>query len=76
MSGFKITVRGPRRIDLKLPLECPGCGKKIETKMRNVRPGQVITCFCGSTIRLTGDDPRKTQRAFDDLLDTFYKMGR
>lgn len=76
MTGINITVRGPRRIDLKIPLQCPGCGRKMETKMRNSRPGQVITCSCGSSIRLDGDDPRKIQKALDDLLDTFHKMGR
>lgn len=72
----KVTVAGPRRVEMKLPVECPGCHRKFDIKLRDAAPGTVIPCGCGASIKLTGDDGRKAQAAMDKLLDTLHSIGR
>jgi hypothetical protein len=47
---LKVTVKGPKRVDLKLPIECPNCRQKSEIEMRNAAPGTTIRCACGAMI--------------------------
>jgi hypothetical protein len=62
--------------DLRIPIQCPGCKRKIEIPARTSAPGKVIRCRCGAEITLKGDDLRKTQKAMDDLVATLKRFGR
>lgn len=74
---LKITVEGPRRIDLDVPIPCPKCELVIEISARASGPGTRLSCpGCGATIELTGDDLREAQASLDGLLDTIHNLGR
>ena len=64
-------------MDLKLPIECPGCHKTTEFKLRDIAPNSSPPCpHCGATFSFTGDDMRKAQKAIDDLERTLKRLGR
>lgn len=64
--------------DLEANVKCPNCGKPIRVKVREMVPGRSRACphQCGATIRFTGDDGRKVQKALDDLERTIQRFGR
>lgn len=73
---LKITAKVTGDRDLKIPLECP-CGAHVEVNCRTDGPGTKLRCgSCGAEITLTGDDMRKAQRALDDLVKAFERLGR
>ena len=76
MIKFKVKVNGPKRIDLPFEFNCPTCGRTIKLKIRDIHPGREIYCECGTNIRFSGDDLRKIQKEFDDLINAFRKLGK
>ena len=73
---LKIKVTGPKRLDIKIPVKCPSCGRTLELKAQSTAAGSTLKCSCGSTIRIAGDDQRGMQRAMDDLVRSIHKLGK
>jgi ribosomal protein S27E len=74
---LKVTTRVSGKIDLELPIPCPGCGHESKVKARDAAPGTTITCQgCGATIELAGDDMRQAPRAMDEFVNAFKRIGR
>ena len=58
-------------------IACPHCGKSIKQRVDAMRPGHSRRCpSCGITIQFSGDDGRKTQKAFDDFEKTVSKLSK
>ena len=62
---------------LEIDIYCSQCGKRHKQRVEQMRPGNVGHCpSCGIAIEFTGDDGRKTQKAFDDLDKTLKKLSK
>ncbi len=56
------------QMQLKVNPKCPRCHEKMTVALGEIAPGRTTQCpFCGATIRFSGDDGSKVQRAVDDL---------
>lgn len=62
--------------DLRIPIQCPGCKRKIEIPARTSAPGKVIRCRCGAEITLKGDDMRKLQKSMDSIEAALRRLGK
>jgi hypothetical protein len=47
------------------------CGKEIPKSFRDLHLGDILTCECGVTIKITGDDPQETARGLDGIDKAF-----
>lgn len=62
-------------MDMEVPFECPECKAKLKFKLREMYPGNSVTCACGAKITFSGDDMHKAQAALDDLTRTLERLG-
>ena len=62
--------------DLTVQIRCPGCGRTLQVKVRDMVPGRVRHCGCGCVIRFDGDDGRKVQREIDQMERELKKLSR
>lgn len=61
-------------MDLETEIKCPSCGRNLKIKAREMIPGRSQNCpGCGTRVRFSGDDGRKTQKALDDVTKTLKK---
>jgi rRNA maturation endonuclease Nob1 len=60
---------------IETSIACPKCKRNFKVKIADMHPGNSKICpSCGSSIEFTGDDCRKTQKAFDDFEKDLKKM--
>lgn len=59
---------------LEVDIRCPNCSRKFKQRVEDMRPGKSKRCSCGTTIKFTGDDGRKAQRALDSLERTIKNI--
>ena len=64
----------PKKFETEI--NCPKCSRAVRVRVEQMYPGGVVRCLCGAQLNFTGDDGRKTQRAFDELRQTIEKFGR
>lgn len=62
--------------DLIADFHCPQCNRKVKIKVKEMIPGTRRRLGCGCTIRFTGDDGRKMQRALDELERKLKRLFR
>lgn len=62
-------------MDMEVPLTCPNCKETIKMKLKELHPGNSVTCACGAKINFTGDDMRKAQAALDNLTRQLERLG-
>jgi hypothetical protein len=64
--------------DLEANMNCPGCKRAMRIKVKEMVPGTSNRCpfGCGATIKFSGDDGRKMQRAMDGLEQAIRRLGR
>ena len=49
--------------------ECPQCGEKLVRSLGDLQRDPVVTCGCGATIEVKGDDsPASSLDGLDDAL--------
>jgi hypothetical protein len=73
---LKVTVKDLEKFDLEVPIDCPGCGKKVGITARQAAPGKVFKCSCGASIVIKGDGGQRAQTAIDNLLKTISRFGK
>lgn len=62
---------------LAAEVNCPNCETALRINVEDMIPGTSRSCpSCGATIRFTGDDGRRAQRALDDLERTVKDLNR
>ena len=55
-------------MELKCEIACPQCDTKQQIRVAEMVPGRERKCsHCNLTIKFSGDDGRKAQKAIDDL---------
>ena len=60
---------------LAVDVECASCHRKIPMRVEEMVPGRSRRCpSCGVTLKFTGDDGRKAQKALDDLERTLRNL--
>jgi DNA-directed RNA polymerase subunit RPC12/RpoP len=65
--------------ELELPIECPGCSKKVSKSVRELVKDPSIACECGARIRLPDDTVKQMAAALDNLdksLGRLKKLGK
>lgn len=64
--------------DLETKVNCPGCGRPLNLKLKEMVPGRSKLCpsGCGATLQFSGGDGRKTQAALDELGRALRRFGR
>lgn len=63
-------------MDMKANITCETCGKVFPVKLKEMFPGNSVTCACGTKITFRGDDMRKAQTAMSDLEKALKKFGK
>jgi hypothetical protein len=60
--------------DAKIPIPCPGCGRKTEKTVRWLMHNGQFTCSCGAVVKLDSGKFRqgvaRADRAVEDLKRT------
>lgn len=62
-------------MDLEASFSCQGCGAKLTVKLKEMYPGNSVTCACGAKANFTGDDMREAQAALDKLTRQLERLG-
>lgn len=60
---------------LEVSIKCPNCGRTYKQQVSGMHPGASRRCSCGLTIKFTGDDGRKAQKAVDDFERSLKRLS-
>ena len=63
--------------DLTVRIKCPGCQTHLDLRAKDLAPGTFKRCwFCGSRLRLQGDDGSEVRQAVDNLSRSMEELSR
>jgi len=59
--------------DQKIDYKCPKCGRTLQLKLGEMKPGGSKKCSCGAVLNFDGGNISRTVRDFDNALK---KLGK
>ena len=63
-------------MDVDAPIDCPGCGAKVNVKLSDWAANKTMKCPSGHEIKLEGKDAKEAKKALDDLERTLKNFGK
>lgn len=60
----------------EIELPCQGCRGVMKRRLRELKKGTVLTCSCGATTKLEGDDLSRVADSLRDLERTIERFGK
>jgi DNA-directed RNA polymerase subunit N (RpoN/RPB10) len=62
--------------EMKVPVKCDSCGRTMQKRFSEMNRNAELTCKCGATFRISGDDFQRAGKALDDFQKSIAKLGR